>query len=129
MVVPSGWAWKYPGRLGDCPIVGAGLYAQSKVGAIGCTHMGEMSIRSGTARYILTLMEYGCDLQAAMYKGANDLKEVYQNCEIAPQEGVVIHGIDKHCKHFVLAVNCPETIEYWYWTPQDGICKSEATYI
>ena len=25
----SGWAWKYPGRLGDTPIIGAGAYADT----------------------------------------------------------------------------------------------------
>ncbi|OEF54713.1 asparaginase, partial [Enterovibrio norvegicus] len=29
----SGWAWKYPGRLGDSPIIGAGSYADSRYGA------------------------------------------------------------------------------------------------
>jgi beta-aspartyl-peptidase (threonine type) len=30
----SGWAWKYPGRLGDSPVIGAGLYADNRVGAV-----------------------------------------------------------------------------------------------
>ncbi len=33
----SGWAWKYPGRLGDSPIPGAGFYADSRYGAAACT--------------------------------------------------------------------------------------------
>ena len=47
----SGWAWKYPGRLGDAPIAGAGFYADSRFGAAACTHTGELAIRAGTARW------------------------------------------------------------------------------
>ena len=36
----SGWAWKYPGRLGDSPIVGAGSYADTRYGAAACTGGG-----------------------------------------------------------------------------------------
>jgi beta-aspartyl-peptidase (threonine type) len=48
-VSTSGWAWRYPGRVGDSPIIGAGLYADSRYGAAACTGMGEMAIRAGTA--------------------------------------------------------------------------------
>ena len=44
----SGWAWKYPGRIGDSPIIGAGNYADNRYGACACTGMGEMAIRAGT---------------------------------------------------------------------------------
>lgn len=37
----SGLAWKTPGRVGDSPIVGAGLYADNEVGAAGATGVGE----------------------------------------------------------------------------------------
>ena len=37
----SGLAWKIPGRLGDSPIVGAGLYVDNEVGAAGATGRGE----------------------------------------------------------------------------------------
>jgi N4-(beta-N-acetylglucosaminyl)-L-asparaginase len=37
----SGLAWKLPGRIGDSPIVGAGIYADDEVGAAGATGFGE----------------------------------------------------------------------------------------
>lgn len=37
----SGLAWKRPGRVGDSPIVGAGIYADDEVGCAGATGMGE----------------------------------------------------------------------------------------
>ncbi|HEX8911537.1 MAG TPA: N(4)-(beta-N-acetylglucosaminyl)-L-asparaginase [Humisphaera sp.] len=41
----SGTAWKLPGRVGDSPIVGAGLYVDGKVGAAGATGVGEELVR------------------------------------------------------------------------------------
>jgi len=41
----SGVAWKLPGRVGDSPIIGAGLYVDGKVGAAGATGVGEEVIR------------------------------------------------------------------------------------
>lgn len=37
----SGWAWKLPGRVGDSPIIGAGIYADDEVGCAGATGWGE----------------------------------------------------------------------------------------
>ncbi len=37
----SGLAWKLPGRVGDSPIVGAGIYADDEVGCAGATGLGE----------------------------------------------------------------------------------------
>ena len=49
----SGWAWKYPGRLGDTPIIGAGNYADDRYGAAACTGWGELAVRAGTARTVV----------------------------------------------------------------------------
>lgn len=37
----SGWSFKAPGRVGDSPIVGAGIYADDELGAAGATGWGE----------------------------------------------------------------------------------------
>ena len=42
----SGLAWKIPGRVGVSPIIGAGLYVDNEVGAVGATGRGEEMIRS-----------------------------------------------------------------------------------
>jgi N4-(beta-N-acetylglucosaminyl)-L-asparaginase len=42
----SGLAFKLPGRVGDSPIVGAGLYVDNEVGSCGCTGRGEASIKN-----------------------------------------------------------------------------------
>src|SRR4051812_35342965 len=64
-VSTSGWAWKYPGRLGDSPIIGAGNYADSRFGAAACTGWGELAIRAGTARMLVAGLEAGSTLADA----------------------------------------------------------------
>ncbi|OLD10092.1 MAG: hypothetical protein AUJ06_02795 [Chloroflexi bacterium 13_1_40CM_3_70_6] len=49
-VTTSGWAYKYPGRVGDSPIIGAGNYCDSRYGAAACTGYGELAIRRVTAK-------------------------------------------------------------------------------
>jgi beta-aspartyl-peptidase (threonine type) len=49
-VTTSGWAYKYPGRVGDSPVIGAGNYCDSHIGAAACTGFGELAIRNVTAK-------------------------------------------------------------------------------
>ena len=49
-VTTSGWAYKYPGRVGDSPIVGAGNYCDTRYGAAACTGYGELAIRNLSAK-------------------------------------------------------------------------------
>jgi beta-aspartyl-peptidase (threonine type) len=58
-VSTSGWAYKYPGRVGDSPIIGAGNYCDSRYGAAACTGFGELAIRAGTARTAIELLAGG----------------------------------------------------------------------
>lgn len=75
-VSTSGWAAKYPGRLGDSPVIGAGCYAHNKYGAAACTGMGEMAIRASTARSIVLYMKMGLSLKEAGHMAMEDLDEL-----------------------------------------------------
>ncbi len=72
-VSTSGWAWKYPGRLGDSPIIGAGNYADDRWGAAACTGRGEMAQRCCTAHSVVTFMRFGLSLDEALKTAMNDL--------------------------------------------------------
>jgi beta-aspartyl-peptidase (threonine type) len=72
-VSTSGWAWKYPGRLGDSPVIGAGNYADDRYGAGACTGFGELSIRASTARSIVAAMEHGAGVADACARAIRDL--------------------------------------------------------
>ncbi|MEZ4496967.1 MAG: isoaspartyl peptidase/L-asparaginase [Thermomicrobiales bacterium] len=75
-VSTSGWAWKYPGRLGDSPVIGAGNYADNRFGAAACTGRGEMAQRCLTARSVVTFMRFGMDISAALEQAMLDLREL-----------------------------------------------------
>lgn len=72
-VSTSGWAWKYPGRLGDSPIIGAGNYCDARYGAAACTGWGELAIRASTARTIVAGLAAGLSLQDACVAAFKDL--------------------------------------------------------
>ncbi len=72
----SGWAWKYPGRIGDSPIIGAGVYADDRYGAAACTGTGEMAIRAATARSLILYMKLGFSLQEACLETMQDLDDL-----------------------------------------------------
>ncbi|MBI4902086.1 MAG: N(4)-(beta-N-acetylglucosaminyl)-L-asparaginase [Acidobacteria bacterium] len=55
----SGLAWKIPGRVGDSPIIGAGLYVDPDVGGAGSTGRGEENIRVAGAHSIVENMRHG----------------------------------------------------------------------
>jgi beta-aspartyl-peptidase (threonine type) len=73
-VSTSGWAWKYPGRLGDSPVIGAGNYADNRYGAAACTGRGEMAIRCSTARSIVLYLKMGLGLAQAGAEAFHDLE-------------------------------------------------------
>jgi isoaspartyl peptidase/L-asparaginase-like protein (Ntn-hydrolase superfamily) len=60
-VSTSGYPWKYPGRVGDSPLPGAGFYCDDRSGASGCTGRGELAIRAGTARAVVEHAARGLD--------------------------------------------------------------------
>ena len=72
-VSTSGLAWKYPGRVGDSPIIGAGNYCDNRYGAAACTGMGELAIRAGTARSLVLYMKMGMALREAGLEALRDL--------------------------------------------------------
>ena len=55
----SGLAWKIPGRVGDSPILGAGLYVDSSVGAAGSTGRGEANLYNLSTFLIVENMRRG----------------------------------------------------------------------
>ena len=55
----SGLAWKIPGRVGDSPIIGAGVYVDQQVGAAGSTGRGEENIRICGAHTVVENMRRG----------------------------------------------------------------------
>ncbi len=73
-VSTSGWAWKYPGRLGDSPVIGAGNYCDDRYGAAACTGWGELAIRGATAHTVVGGLAAGLPLELAAERAMNELR-------------------------------------------------------
>ena len=61
----SGWGYKIPGRVGDSPIIGSGLYVDNEVGAAGATGIGENVMRYCASLLIVEEMRHGKSPQQA----------------------------------------------------------------
>ena len=72
----SGLSWKIPGRVGDSPIIGAGLYVDQEVGGAGSTGRGEENIRVAGAHTIVENMRHGMSPKEACLDA---LKRVARN--------------------------------------------------
>lgn len=87
----SGLRWKIHGRVGDSPIIGAGLYVDNEVGAAGATGVGETIMRTLGSFLIVEKMREGMSPQEAcefavrrlIEKNKNIMKEPYQAAFIA----------------------------------------------
>lgn len=55
----SGLSYKIPGRVGDSPIIGAGLYVDNAVGAAGSTGRGEANLQNCSSFLVVELMRSG----------------------------------------------------------------------
>ncbi|MHA1934017.1 MAG: isoaspartyl peptidase/L-asparaginase family protein [Candidatus Thorarchaeota archaeon] len=80
----SGWPGKLPGRVGDSPIVGAGLYANELAGAC-CTGKGEQILRIVMGRMAVYYVEEGLDVSDAAKKIMKVLRE-----KTSGQAGIIL---------------------------------------
>jgi beta-aspartyl-peptidase (threonine type) len=90
-VTTSGWAYKYPGRVGDSPVVGAGNYCDSRYGAAACTGFGELAVRNVTAKTAVDRLAAGMppDMVArAAIADANLLEDAAFNIVVLTPKGV-----------------------------------------
>ena len=74
----SGLSFKIPGRVGDSPIIGAGLYVDNSVGAAGATGRGEDVIKSCASYYIVMRMGQGRSPQDACHDALQMIAERYR---------------------------------------------------
>jgi beta-aspartyl-peptidase (threonine type) len=71
-VTTSGWGYKYPGRVGDSPIIGAGNYCDTKFGGACCTGFGELAMRNVTAKTAVDRLASGLSPAAVARRAIAD---------------------------------------------------------
>lgn len=100
----SGMSYKIPGRVGDSPIIGAGLYVDNEVGAAGSTGRGEANLENLSAVLIVEYMRQGKSPEEACLLACKRIVENtrmkrLQNDEGRPNFNVSFYAINKRGEH------------------------------
>jgi len=100
----SGLAWKIPGRVGDSPILGAGLYVDGEVGAAGSTGRGEANLYGLCSFLIVELMRQGkhpkdAGLEALRRIQANTVEKRLLNARGLPNFNVSFYILNAKGDH------------------------------
>ena len=108
----SGLAWKIPGRVGDSPILGAGLYVDGEVGAAGSTGRGEANLFGLCSYLVVEEMRRGkhpkdAGLEACRRIKANTVAPRLLNKRGAPNFNVNFYVINKRGDYACVALYSP----------------------
>ena len=100
----SGLAWKIPGRVGDSPILGAGLYVDNDVGAAGSTGRGEANLYNLCSFLIVESMRRGmhpkdAGMEALKRIRANTVEARLLNARGLPNFNIRFFVLDKKGQH------------------------------
>lgn len=100
----SGMAWKIPGRVGDSPILGAGLYVDNEVGAAGSTGRGEANLFNLSSFMIVENMRRGmhpkdAGMEALRRIRANTVEKHLFNPRGLPNFGIDFYILNARGEH------------------------------
>jgi beta-aspartyl-peptidase (threonine type) len=82
----GGFTLKFPGRIGDSPLIGAGNYADNQAGACSATGIGEVAMRLVLAKHVCDKMGSGQTAQEAVENG---IKLVNKRLRIKNSMGLI----------------------------------------
>ncbi len=123
-VSTSGWPWKYPGRVGDSAVIGAGNYCDDRWGAAACTGRGEMAIRCATAHTAVTLMQAGMSAHAAGLRAMQNLDHL-----VDPYFGAMnCVAMDPQGRHAAFSTNARATY-VWMDERSEDVQESPRTHV
>ena len=112
-VSTSGLGLKYPGRISDSSVIGAGNYADNRYGAAACTGMGEISIRAASARSAVLYMKMGMSVEEACLEAMQDLDVLVGD----RHRGIHLIAMDKDGNHYG-AANALDRTKHIYMTDE-----------
>jgi N4-(beta-N-acetylglucosaminyl)-L-asparaginase len=100
----SGLSWKIPGRVGDSPILGAGLYVDGEVGAAGSTGRGEANLYGLCSFLIVENMRKGmhpkdAGMDALRRIKANTVEKRLFNSKGNPNFGISFYVLNAKGEH------------------------------
>ena len=105
----SGLAWKIPGRVGDSPLLGAGLYVDGEVGAAGSTGRGEANVYGLCSFLIVEGMRRGLSpkdagMEALRRVKANSVEKRLLNTRGEPNFNVNFYVVNARGEHAGVAL-------------------------
>ena len=123
MTTTSGLAWKMPGRAGDSPILGAGLYVDNEVGAAGSTGRGEANLYNLTSFLIVENMRRGMHPKDAGMEGlqrikANTVEARLRNAKGEPNFNIRFFALNKKGEYAGVAMYATGEGQYAVCTEQ-----------
>jgi N4-(beta-N-acetylglucosaminyl)-L-asparaginase len=115
----SGLAWKIPGRLGDSPILGAGLYVDNDAGAAGSTGRGEANLYGLCSFLIVEELRRGAHpkdagMTALKRIKANTIEKRLLNERGEPNFNVNFYVLTKKGEHAGVTLFGGPTLTYAY---------------
>ncbi len=96
----SGLAFKLPGRVGDSPLVGAGLYCDGEVGSAGATGHGESCMLTAGAHTVVEFMRQGASPQEACLETCrrivrNTRLDYLKDAQGRPRNNVTLYAVNR----------------------------------
>jgi len=109
----SGLAWKIPGRVGDSPILGAGLYVDGEIGAAGSTGRGEANLFNLCSFHIVEEMRRGrtpkdAGMEALRRVQANTIADRLRNPRGLPAFNLNFYVLNRRGEYAGVAMYAPE---------------------
>ncbi|PYQ26129.1 MAG: hypothetical protein DMF81_00370 [Acidobacteria bacterium] len=120
----SGLSWKIPGRVGDSPILGAGLYVDGDVGAAGSTGRGEANLFNLSSFLIVENLRRGmhpkdAGMDALKRVAANTVEKRLLNDKAHPMFDLKFYVLDRQGRHAGVSLHGGKAKNYAVCT-EDG---------
>lgn len=122
----SGMAWKMRGRVGDSPIIGAGLYVDGEVGAATSTGVGEEVIRNVGSFLVVELMRHGHSPQEACQEAV--MRIVKRRPAASKDLQVGFLAMNRHGEVGAFAIQSGFSYAVCDAQKQDGLVPSKSVY-
>lgn len=127
----SGLFMKKRGRVGDSPLIGSGLYADSEIGAATATGLGEDLMKGCISYEIVSLMKQGLHPQKACEKAVAELEEKLKRRRGACSDLSVIAlnkngewGCATNIDNFAVSVATKEGCNVYHVVRKEGYCEA-----
>lgn len=121
----SGLQWKIPGRVGDSPILGAGLYVDGEVGAAGSTGRGEANLFGLSSFLVVELMRRGmhpkdAGLEALRRIRASTVEKRLLNSDGNPNFNVKFYALNRRGEYAGVSLYAEARMTWEYGEGMEG---------